>query len=174
MIKIDSPDETGDLQTGDMHGAEAFKSLTAQEVQQLRLTMPLLSVWRVVGVQALVGAVAALLAGWITDQSVVALSVGYGALAVVVPAALFARGMTSPASSLNVGTAVFGFLFWEVVKIGLTLAMLLLAPRVVLQVSWPAMLVGLVLTMKVYWIALGVRSVFYPKVNFNTEHKNVR
>jgi len=69
---------------------------------------------------------------------------------------------------------VFGFLLWEIVKIGLTLAMLLVAPRVVSQVSWPAMLVGLVLTMKVYWIALGVRSVFYPKVNFNTEHKNVR
>ena len=169
MTKIDTPAETGDLQE-----EQAFKSWTAQEVQQLRLTMPLLSVWRVVGVQVLVGAVAALLARWITGQSVVAMSVAYGALAVVVPAALFARGMTSPASSMNVGSAVFGFLLWEIVKIGLTLAMLLLAPRVVLQVSWPAMLVGLVLTMKVYWVALGVRSVFYPKVNFNTEHKNVR
>ena len=168
MTKIDTPAETGDLQE-----EQAFKSWTAQEVQQLRLTMPLLSVWRVVGVQVLVGAVAALLARWITGQSVVAMSVAYGALAVVVPAALFARGMTSPASSMNVGSAVFGFLLWEIVKIGLTLAMLLLAPRVVMQVSWPAMLVGLVLTMKVYWVALGVRSVFYPKVNFNTKQKNV-
>jgi len=165
---MDSPDETVDVQE-----TEAFKSLTKQEVQQLRLTLPLLSVWRVVGVQSLVGAVAALLAGWFTEQSVVALSVAYGALAVVVPAALFARGMTSSASSVNVGAAVFGFLLWETVKIGLTLAMLLLAPRVVSQVSWPAMLVGLVLTMKVYWVALGVRSVFYPKVNFNTKQKNV-
>jgi ATP synthase protein I len=168
VTKIDTPAETGDLQE-----EQAFKSWTAQEVQQLRLTMPLLSVWRVVGVQVLVGAVAALLARWITGQSVVAMSVAYGALAVVVPAALFARGMTSPASSMNVGSAVFGFLLWEIVKIGLTLAMLLLAPRVVMQVSWPAMLVGLVLTMKVYWVALGVRSVFYPKVNFNTKQKNV-
>jgi len=165
---MDSPDETVDVQE-----TEAFKSLTKQEVQQLRLKMPLLSVWRVVGVQSLVGAVAALLAGWFTEQSVVALSVAYGALAVVVPAALFARGMTSPASSVNVGAAVFGFLLWETVKIGLTLAMLLLAPRVVAQVSWPAMLVGLVLTMKVYWVALGVRSVFYPKVKFKSEQKNV-
>ena len=168
MIKIKPLEETDELQE-----AETFQPLTAQEVQQLRQKMPLLSVWRVVGVQISVGAVAALLAGWATD-SVVALSVGYGALSVVIPAALFARGMTSPASSVNVGTAVLGFLLWEIVKIGLTLAMLLVAPRVVSQVSWPAMLVGLVLTMKVYWMALGVRSVFYPKVNFNTEQTNVR
>ena len=168
MTKIKPEDETDDLQD-----ADTFKTLTAQEVQQLRKKMPLLSVWRVVGVQILVGAVAALLAMWITGRSVVALSVGYGALAVIIPAALFARGMTSPATSMNVGAAVFGFLLWEIVKIGLTLAMLLLAPRVVSEVSWPAMLVGLVLTMKVYWVALGVRSVFYPKVNFNTEQTNV-
>jgi ATP synthase protein I len=168
VTKIMPVDETDDLQD-----ADTFKTLTAQEVQQLRKKMPLLSVWRVVGVQILVGAVAALLAMWITGRSVVAMSVGYGALAVIIPAALFARGMTSPAASMNVGAAVFGFLLWEIVKIGLTLAMLLLAPRVVSEVSWPAMLVGLVLTMKVYWVALGVRSVFYPKVNFNTEQTNV-
>jgi ATP synthase protein I len=168
VTKIVPLDETDKLQE-----AETFRTLTAQEVRQLREKMPLLSVWRVVGVQVLVGGVAALLAKWITQSSVVALSVGYGALAVAIPAALFARGVTSPASSINVGAAVFGFLLWEIVKIGLTLAMLLVAPRVVAQVSWPAMLVGLVLTMKVYWVALGVRSVFYPKVNFKTEQTNV-
>jgi len=30
------------------------------------------------------------------------------------------------------------------------------------ELSWPAMLVGLVVTMKVYWLALGLRRVFYP------------
>lgn len=160
-------------ESDDLHEAETFRPLTAQEVRELRQKMPLLSVWRVVGVQILVGVVAALLAMLITGRTVVALSVGYGALSVVVPAALFARGVTSPASSVNVGAAVFGFLLWEIVKIGLTLAMLLLASRVILEVSWPAMLVGLVLTMKVYWVALGVRSVFYPKINFKTEQTNV-
>ena len=71
MTKIKPVDETDDLQD-----ADTFKTLTAQEVQQLRKKMPLLSVWRVVGVQILVGAVAALLAMWITGRSVVALSVG--------------------------------------------------------------------------------------------------
>lgn len=160
-------------QADDLQEAETFKPLTAQEARQLRQKMPLLSVWRVVGVQIIVSAATALLAWWITEKSVVAMSVAYGGLSVVIPAALFARGMTSPVSSVNVGAAVFGFLLWEIVKIGLTLAMLLLAPRAIPEVSWPAMLVGLVLTMKVYWVALGVRSVFYPKVNFKTEQTNV-
>ena len=168
MTKIRPLDDSDDLQE-----AETFKPLTADEARQLRQKMPLLSVWRVVAVQVLVGVVATVLAEWFTGQSVIALSVAYGALSVVIPAALFARGVTSPVSSANAGAAVFGFLLWEIVKIGLTLAMLLLAPRVVAQVSWPAMLVGLVLTMKVYWVVLGVRSVFYPKVNFKSEQKNV-
>ena len=81
----------------------------------------------------------------------------YGALAVVIPAALFARGLTSRVSSMNAGAAVFAFFLWEMVKIALTLAMLFAAPRLVESLSWPAMLVGLVVTMKVYWVALLLR-----------------
>lgn len=148
---------------------EDFRPLTSQEARLLRQKLPLLSVWRVVVVQVLVGALVALLAGLVTSRWNVALSAGYGALAVAVPAALFARGMTSPLTSASVGASVFGFLFWEIVKIGLTLVMLLMAPRVVPEVSWLAMLVGLVLTMKVYWVALGARSLFYLKSNFRSE-----
>lgn len=152
---------------------EEFRPLTSQEAQLLRQKLPLLSVWRVVGAQVLVGALVAVLAGLVTSRWSAAWSAGYGALAVVVPAALFARGMTSPVTSASVGASVFGFLLWEIVKIGLTLVMLLAAPRVVAEVSWPAMLVGLVLTMKVYWVALGARSLFYPKINFKSEQTNV-
>jgi ATP synthase protein I len=152
---------------------DSFQPLSSQEAQLLRQKLPLLSVWRVVVAQILMGVLVALLAGLLTSKWNVAWSAGYGALAVTVPAALFARGMTSPVTSASVGASVTGFLLWEIVKIGLTLAMLLAAPRWVPQVSWPAMLVGLVLTMKVYWIALGARSLFYSKVNFKSEQKNV-
>jgi len=154
-------------------GEDSFEPLTSQEAQLLRQKLPLLSVWRVVAAQVLMGVVVALLAGLVTSKWNVVWSVGYGALAVAVPAALFARGMTSPVTSATLGASVTGFLLWEIVKIGLTLAMLLMAPKVVPQVSWPAMLVGLVLTMKVYWMALGARSLFYPKVNYKSEQKNV-
>ncbi len=135
--------------------------LTAQEVRELRQRQPLLSVWRVVVAQFFVGLSVSGVAWWVSGR-VAAVSAAYGALAVIVPAALFARGLTSRVSSLNAGAAVFGFFLWEMVKIGLTVALLVAAPRIVSDLSWPAMLVGLVVTMKVYWIALGVRRVFYP------------
>jgi ATP synthase protein I len=93
----------------------------------------------------------------VTRSSAAAWSAGYGALAVVLPAALFARGLLSRVALSSPGAAVAGFFVWEMVKIGLTLAMLFAAPRLVSELSWPAMLVGLVVTMKVYWLALLVR-----------------
>jgi ATP synthase protein I len=141
---------------------ETFEPLTSEQVAELRKRQPLLSVWRVVGVQALLGLLMAWLVWLVTEQMAAVYSAIYGALAVIVPAALFARGLTSKVASVNVGAAVFGFFLWEMVKIGLTVAMLFAAPRLVNDLSWPAMLAGLVVTMKVYWVALGFRKVFYP------------
>ena len=135
--------------------------LTAEQVRELRQRQPLLSVWRVVVAQCFIGMLVASVA-WFVSGRVAAFSAVYGALAVIVPAALFARGLTSRASMMNAGTAVFGFFLWELVKIGLTVAMLAAAPQMMSEVSWPALLVGLVVTMKVYWVALGIRQVFYP------------
>jgi ATP synthase protein I len=141
---------------------DAFEPLTAEQARELRKRQPLLSVWRVVVVQVLVGAVVSGVVWWVSGRVSAAGSAAYGALAVIFPAALFARGLTSPVASVNAGSAVFGFFLWEMVKIGLTVAMLFAAPRLVNDLSWPAMLAGLVVTMKVYWVALGMRRVFYP------------
>jgi ATP synthase protein I len=40
------------------------------------------------------------------------------------------------------------------VKIATSIALIGAAPKLVADLSWPALLVGLVLTMKVYWLAL--------------------
>ena len=135
--------------------------LSAQEVLALRKHQPLLSVWRVIGAQFLAGLLVASLAGWWFGW-VAAQSAFYGAMAVVFPAALFALGLTGRMSSLNAGSAVFGFFLWELVKLALTVVALVAAPRWIEGLSWPAMLVGLLVTMKVYWVALGVRRGFYP------------
>ncbi|MFT3813257.1 MAG: ATP synthase subunit I [Acidovorax sp.] len=134
-----------------------FKPLTAEEAAQWRRRNPPLSVWRVVAGQALVGAVVAMLAWLFTSKSSVAWSAGYGALAVVLPAALFARGLARQKASANAGAALVGFFVWEFAKLVLTAAMLALAPRVVKDVSWLALLVGMVVVMKTYWVALLVR-----------------
>jgi ATP synthase protein I len=131
-----------------------FKVLTAEEARQLRLRNPPVSPWWVVAGQLAVGLVAALLGWALTGQRSVGWSVGYGALAVVIPAALFARGMMGRFASLNPATAAMAFFLWEMVKIGVSVALLALAPRMVPGLSWLAMLIGLVVTMKVYWVAL--------------------
>ena len=141
---------------------DTFEPLTAEQASELRKRLPLLSVWRVVGVQAVLGLLVAGVVWLVTERMAAVYSAVYGALAVIVPAALFARGLTSRVASINVGAAVFGFVLWEMVKIGLTVAMLFAAPSLVKDLSWPAMLAGLVVTMKVYWVALGFRKVFYP------------
>jgi ATP synthase protein I len=147
---------------GDASGSDDFRPLTAEEAQKLRLQQPLLSIWRVVLAQLVVGLAVAALTWLFTGRVSAAWSAAYGALAVVVPAALFARGLTSKTSTINSGTAVFAFLLWEMVKIGLTVAMLYAAIWLVKDLSWPAMLVGLVVTMKVYWVVFAWRKVFHP------------
>ena len=143
---------------------DEFQPLTAEQAQAWRERHPPLSVWRVIAAQLLVGAVLAAVAGAFTGRMVVAVSTLYGALAVAVPAALFARGVTSQVASVNPTAAAVGFLVWEGVKLALTVALLMMAPRLVRDVSWPALLVGLVVTMKVYWVALAWRRVFHLKV----------
>ena len=65
-----------------------------------------------------------------------------------------ARGMTSALSSMSPGASAVSFMLWEFVKIGVSVALLVLAVRIVQPLSWPALLVGLVVCIKVYWLAL--------------------
>lgn len=138
----------------DGQAAATFKALTREEAAVLRAKEPPLSPWRVIGVQAGVGVGAALLAGLLTGRMELAWSVLYGAATVVIPGALMARGMTSRLSSVSPAGSAVSFMLWEVVKIAVSVAMLMLAPTIVQPLSWPALLVGLVLCLKVYWLAL--------------------
>ena len=131
-----------------------FKRLTAQEAQVLRESDPALSPWWVVGLQCVAGVVVALIAWGVSGEASVGWSAGYGALAVIIPAALFARGLMSRFSSLNAATASFGFFLWEAVKIAVSISMLAAAPRLIENLSWLALLAGLVVTLKMYWLAL--------------------
>jgi ATP synthase protein I len=132
----------------------AIKPLTREEAEALRKKDPPVSPWRVVLVQAAVGVGVALLAALFTGQPSMGYSALYGAATVVVPGALMARGMTSRLSSMSPGSSAVSFMLWEMVKIAVSVGMLMLAPKLVQPLSWPALLVGLVVGMKVYWLAL--------------------
>jgi ATP synthase protein I len=75
---------------------------------------------------------------------------------VVVPAALFARGLAH--ARHTAGGVLAGFFVWEMAKIALTVAMLGIALRWLQPLNWLALLAGMVVTMKTYWFVLLARS----------------
>jgi len=130
-----------------------FKPLSREQAQALRARHPSTSPWRIVGSQAAIGVVWAALTWAVTQRDGSAWSALYGAAATVIPNVLMARGMTRGTSS-SPAAAALGFMFWEMVKIAAAVAMLAAAPKVVRDLSWPALLVAMVVCMKVNWVAL--------------------
>ncbi len=140
-----------DRESDEGHEA-AYPPLTSDEAKALRTRLAMVSPWRVVGVQAWVGLLCAIGAGVVTQDAAMAWSALYGALAVVLPGALMARGMTR--GTRNPAAAAVGFMFWEMLKIAVAITMLVIAARVVPHLSWPALLITMVVCMKVNWLAL--------------------
>ena len=120
----------------------------------MRAKNPSVSPWRVVGSQLAVGAAVAVVAWLLTSAASVVWSALYGAATAVLPGALMARGVTSRLTSVSPGASAVGVMFWSLVKIGVSVLMLLIAPRVIQPLSWPALLAALVLCVQVYWLAL--------------------
>ena len=73
------PPQDFEDEEGDAKGAEDFRPLTAEEVQNLRLQQPILSIWRVVLAQAVVGLAVAALTWLFTGRVSAAWSAAYGA-----------------------------------------------------------------------------------------------
>ncbi len=129
--------------------------LTAEQARQWRATNPQLTVARVLWMQFATAATVVVL-GWVLiGEAAVVWSAAYGALTGLLPALLAARGTARwAAPGFPPGAALVGLLLWEVVKLVLTVGMLMAAPRILGAPSWPALLVGLGLTLNVYWVGL--------------------
>ena len=136
---------------------EYFKPLTRQEADDVRRRIRSVSMLQVLVAQMVAGILVAVVSWIVTGRQNAGWSAFYGALAVIVPAALFARGLSRQKAVSGAGSALVGFFVWELVKVGTTVAMLLVAPRLVSQLSWLALLAGFVVTMKVYWLATWVQ-----------------
>ncbi len=133
-----------------------FKPLSAEEAQAWRQSNPQASPWRVLLLQVGVGALMALLTGLVTGQLHLAASAAWGAVAVVIPAVVFVRALSRQMRRTQAGSALVGLFVWELVKIVLTVALLLVAPKVISDLSWFALVAGFVVTMKVYWLAMAL------------------
>jgi ATP synthase protein I len=138
-----------------------FKPLTRQEAQQWRQRQPAQSPWRVVVWQLGLWVVVTLLAAGVSGQRHVVLSVAYGGMCILLPTALMAYGLTASGLSRWVsrvfpgaaGVSLAGLFFWEGVKILLAVALMAAAPSVVPNLSWLALVAGLVVVLKAYWFA---------------------
>ena len=130
------------------------RRLTRAEAEDLRRRFPSLSPWRVVAAQAALGLLVAAV-GWAASGSgSVTASLLFGAATVVLPGALMARGMTSKLSSASPVASMLSVLAWGSLKVAVSVGMLVLAPRLVANLSWPALLAALVICLQSYWFAL--------------------
>ena len=130
-----------------------MKRLTRADVEALRAAQPVLSPWRVVACQVAFGVLAGL-AAWLVAGELAAASALYGAAVVAVPGALMARGATSRISALSPVVSAVSMMGWAMAKLVASVAMLVLAARIVPGLVWPVMLISMVLCMQTYWFAL--------------------
>ena len=140
-----------------------IRKLSREEAQALRERHPSVSPWRVVAAQAAAGVLCAALAWALTGSGGVAASMLYGAAAMVIPSALLACGMTT--RRLDAVSAAASVLLWEMVKIGVAVAMLAAAPKIVEGLRWPAVLLGMLAGFIMNWVALLWQGRRVPKTN---------
>ena len=153
-LKTGQPSDTPDTAN---EGLEPeFKPLSAEQAQAWRQHNPQASPWRVLLLQVGVGALMALLTGLFTGEWNLAMSSAWGSVAVVIPAVVFVRALSRQMRRTQPGSALMGLMVWELVKIVLTVALLLVAPKVNSELSWLALVAGFVVTMKVYWLAMAL------------------
>jgi len=143
---------------------ESFTPLTAEQAQALRARQPQMSVWALVRwqlVMLLLATTSTVPFALVWGELVWVVSVFYGGLCALLPSAVMAYGLTGsrwarrhaaqPAGAVR--GVLGGVFFWEGVKILLAIALLALAPALIPGLSWVGLLVGLVLVLKVYWLA---------------------
>jgi ATP synthase protein I len=140
---------------------EPFKPFTRQEAKLWRQSQPAQSPWRVVVWQLVLWVAVTLLAGLVNRQPGVVVSVAYGGLCIVLPTAFMAYGLTASGVSRWVsrvfpgaaGASLAGLFFWEGIKILLAIALMAAAPELVPNLNWLALVAGLVVVLKAYWLA---------------------
>jgi ATP synthase protein I len=135
-------------------GQPAARPLTAREAAALRDRLQPVSPLGVVLAQACLGGCLTALALLLADGRELAWSAAYGSAVVVVPGALMARGVRRRRLRVSAGISTVSLMTWSLAKIGVSVAMLVLAPRLLQPLSWPALLGAMVLCMQVYWLAL--------------------
>jgi ATP synthase protein I len=109
--------------------------------------------WKIVGLQWVVGVAVCLLMLWASP--IHAQSAAWGFMAIVLPSTLFAArlalGSQSPSGK------VFVFLSGEFLKVGATITILFVASQVDPNIIWWSLILTSVVTLKSYFLAFFLR-----------------
>lgn len=151
VYEVESEDEVDEI-----------RPLTSDEARRWRETQIELSVWRVIAWQIVAVMVAGAVAYLFTGRLSVMLSAAYGGLSVLLPSAVMAWGVTAGRVARLLSAFAKGSLavlvFWEGIKVLLVMVLLGFAPVWVSDLNWLALVAGLVLVLKVYWLAFFMQS----------------
>jgi len=157
MVKIASSQNNPQVKEGAVEVSDdEFKTLSAEEAAAWRLSHPQTSPWHVLLLQIGIGALMVLLTGLFSREFHLAASVAWGCASAVIPAVVFIRALSRQMRQIQPKAVLVGLFFWELVKIILTVALLLVAPKVISNLSWLALVAGFVVTIKVYWLAMAL------------------
>ena len=131
--------------------------LTPRQAQDLRLKSPTISLWWVIAVQLGLGVAYVLLVGLIGQHEFWVVSAACGVGVVWVPALLFVAVISSGSVQRGVHSAVLVFFVGELVKLILSVALIFLSVWWLENLKWQLFLGGMLLSLKVYWVALVIR-----------------
>lgn len=144
MKRLDDADwDTEDSSDDKWEGVEP---LTAEQAREWRRMHWQPSPWKVVQWQAVVSIVLGLVIWGANRDSAAIISWLYGALAIWLPACMFAKVVVSQP---ELGVLVL----FEMLKLLLNVVLLVLAPLLLDKVAWAYLLGAVVITVNMYWIA---------------------
>jgi ATP synthase protein I len=151
---VDGPRVTDDWLDDALPPVRAWRRAEAVD---LRHRKPSLSPWRVVAWQVAVAGVGAAVALLATGTPSVAASAFYGGMVVALPGALMARATTRDVSGVAPAVGALSLLAFQAFKLLATRVLLALAPRLIGELHWPALLATLAIGLQTYWVALAIR-----------------
>ena len=141
------------------HEPEAAEPLTNQQANVLRQKLGSVRlevfVIKVLVWQSVTAVLIGLTAGLLWDSWATAVSGFYGAMCAVFPAALVAfvvfRRMSTGALRRS-GDMLVGLFVLELIKVATSVLLLAAAPLVLGPPQWVPLVIGFVLTLKIYWL----------------------
>lgn len=172
MIKITSAAQASHKLTkpdADADGVldHEFKLLTMEEAQAWRQVNPEIKPWRIIVLQVIVGILMVVMTFLFSGNSQLSVSVAWGMVAVVLPSMVFVRALNRQMQCVDARTALVGLFVWELVKVVLTVALLLISPYLISDLNWLALLVSFVVTLKVYGLAIAFGWMQRRSIPFN-------